>query len=216
MTDRELRDASARMNAALRRVAVPEPPSRLRRPALLAFAAAAAVIVLVGGWALFVRDGQGRLDAENTAATLAPLLECEPTTPPGGFTPPEPWPAAAPEGVWYGTADLWTELPPEGHSWFGLPVAPGGGLTQKLFWWSQHFDVQQEPEPAMLVTARRLDAEGPTVVDRHATNGRRADMGHFMLAGMELPSEGCWEITGEYRGAVLTFVAEVGPGLAGH
>ncbi len=210
MTDRELRDASTRMHAVLRRVPVPELRGRHRRPAVVALAAAAAVLLLVGGWALLVRDGAEQLDAAAapTTSTAAPGA-CAVTTPAGGFVPPAPWPAEAPQGRWHGTADLWVDLPLDGHHWDDLPAGSEGGFGQKLFWWSRHFDAAEEPEPALTVTARRLDAEAPLVVETPGTNGSRADMGSFMLVGIELPSAGCWEIIGSYRGAELSYVASV-------
>jgi hypothetical protein len=34
-------------------------------------------------------------------------------------------------------------------------------------------------------------------------------MGAFMLLGLELPAEGCWELTGHYHDRSLRFVVRV-------
>ncbi len=200
MTDRMLRDAAGRMQAAVRREPVPDPPARHRRPFAAALAAAGVVTLVVGGWALFVRDGAAPGDAAGAGC---------PVTVPAAFTPPEPWPAAAPNGAWHGTPALWTELPADGPHWFDLPASPDGGLVQKTFWWSEAFAAAEEPQPALTVTARRLDGDAPVVAESEATNGSRSDTGAFMLSGIELPGAGCWEITGSYRGAALSYVVLV-------
>jgi hypothetical protein len=64
-------------------------------------------------------------------------------------------------------------------------------------------------DPELTVRAERLDREANDVVVDHANNGGRADVGTFMVTGMELPTAGCWEITAEYRGAKLSYVVWV-------
>jgi hypothetical protein len=125
------------------------------------------------------------------------------------LVPPEPWPAAPPPrvpmhaGHWYGTEDLWTIIPFD-----GARFAPPG---TKLFYWSRHFMTASDDflDPELTVRAERLDREANDVVVDHANNGGRADVGTFMVTGMELPTAGCWEITAEYRGAKLSYVVWV-------
>jgi hypothetical protein len=86
---------------------------------------------------------------------------------------------------------------------------PGGGQSDKSFWWREGDDWQTETTPQLQITGRRLDAAAPAVTVSDATNGFRDDIGAFMLLGVELPDEGCWELTGHYAGRTLSFVVRV-------
>lgn len=110
---------------------------------------------------------------------------------------------------WYGTAALWAVLQNGGTEWRDLPHAPGG-LTQKLFWWSVDWVPAAEPAPDITVRLRRLDGPGRAVFGP-GTNASASDIGTAMLVGVDLPSAGCWEITGTYRGSVLSYVVWVEP-----
>ncbi len=44
-----------------------------------------------------------------------------------------------------------------------------------------------------------------------ATNSSRGDIGPFMVIGVDIPTLGCWEITGQSAGAILRFVVWVAP-----
>lgn len=136
-----------------------------------------------------------------------------PTTRPSKtrFVPPAPFPATPPplygDNFWYGTDALWTWLPADG-TW-PMPGAPGSVQADKSFWWRKGYDWQTETSPGLRVTGRRLDAAAPPVTISGATNGFRDDIGAFMLLGLELPGEGCWELTGHYAGRSLRFVVWV-------
>ncbi len=140
------------------------------------------------------------------------LATCEVTLaqkPP--FVPPAPYDALAPEAgsFWYGSPDLWTVLPTAG-TWRQLPLG-SGGYTQKTFWWRMGYDSQKEPVPDLVVTGRRLDGPAPALVASRATNGYQVDMGSFMLAGIEVPAAGCWQITGRAGDQELSYVVWVAP-----
>ncbi len=68
-----------------------------------------------------------------------------------------------------------------------------------------------EPQPALVVTGRRLDAPAPPLAASRATHAIAGDIGLAMLVGVRLPTPGCWEITGEYAGTPLSFVVWVAP-----
>lgn len=58
-------------------------------------------------------------------------------------------------------------------------------------------------------TGRRRPGGAPAFEHTGGTNGYQADMGEFMLTGVEVPTAGCWEITGRYGAAKLSFVVWV-------
>jgi len=136
---------------------------------------------------------------------------CPITQPPKPrFVPPEPHPEWGPNGdFWYGSDDLWTLLRPDG-TWRRLPHSEEG-YVQKTVWWREGYNWQEEQQPALTITARKLDGEASLVEVDHATNGFHPDFGSFMLSGIALPELGCWEITGEYEGHQLSFVVWVAP-----
>jgi hypothetical protein len=131
------------------------------------------------------------------------------------FVPPAPYPSAPPEQYvnefWYGTPELWTMLGTEG-TWYALPQNEDG-YSQKVFWWSKNFDVSKDSYPAFTVTIEPLDANAkssPIVAAEKATNAS-ADFGTAMLTGVEIPTLGCWKVTGQYQDAELSFVVWVTP-----
>jgi hypothetical protein len=127
------------------------------------------------------------------------------------FEPAAPFSPTAPfeNEFWFGSENLWTAVPDHGI-WSGLPLNPDG-YTQKIFWWSRHFSLKEEPEPDLIVSGRRLDQEAPALIVSKATNASASDIGSTMLVGVEFPSSGCWEITGRYKKSELTFVIWVEP-----
>ena len=95
-------------------------------------------------------------------------------------------------------------------TWEALPHNPEG-YTQKVFWWREGYSVGEEPEPALTVTAERLDGKVPSIQGSKATNASASDIGSAMLVGVDLPTLGCWKITGKYRDAELSFVVWAAP-----
>lgn len=143
--------------------------------------------------------------ASTLAAAINPVVprSCPVTRPPEpAFVPPAPYPSVPPGNhFWYGSPALWTQLALDG-TW---------GMDQiKDLWWRQGFDGRTEQKPQLTVTSRRVDAPAATVVSSDATNGYRAeDVKDFMLLSVELPSPGCWEMTGHYRNQQLSFIVWV-------
>lgn len=151
-----------------------------------------------------------------TAAVAGPVdsgppaicLVTRPPNPP--FVPPSPYPAKfGPDGFWFGTQKLWTWLPINGE-WRGLRSYEPGGLSyrQKLFWFRQGYNSRTETQPALVVTGRQLDASEPPLKS-DTSNGFTSYS--FMVVGIDIPTLGCWEITGEYKGDKLSYVIWVAP-----
>jgi hypothetical protein len=109
---------------------------------------------------------------------------------------------------WYGTPALWTSLPSDG-TWQGLPH-DDAGYVQKAMFWREGFEAINNPQPDLIVSGRRLDATAPTFTFSDATHGWD-ETGDFMLMGISIPTEGCWEITAEYQETQLTYVVKVVP-----
>lgn len=125
------------------------------------------------------------------------------------FVPPAPY--AAEQGrFWLGSKALWTSLYDDGI-WRG--IASEHGVRDKFWWWREGWTPEtdlQSRDPGLFVTARRLDREAPPVKVGRATNGK-LNTGWAMLLMLELPTEGCWEVTGNYRSEVVSMVVYVPP-----
>jgi hypothetical protein len=131
-----------------------------------------------------------------------------PQNPP--FVPPAPYDSLGFEGeFWYGSNSLWTAVRENG-TWEALPHNPEG-YTQKAFWWRDGYVWSQEPQPALKVTGERLDAVAPPLHVSEATNASASDIGSAMLVGVDMPTLGCWKITGKYADTELSFVVWVAP-----
>jgi hypothetical protein len=78
----------------------------------------------------------------------------------------------------------------------------------KFFWWSYGF--RPGSESNLVVRGRRLDRDSPPANISRTTNAHSPSLGGWtMLVGVEFPSAGCWELTGEYLGQTLSFVVNV-------
>jgi hypothetical protein len=182
---------------------------------------AAVVLARMPGSQL-VGGGPSAEPSSSSSATAAPAALATPA--PGAFAacpltipdPPFPHPsvafvpATAPgDRAWYGNARLWTMLNVAGEIWTDLPTSENG-YSQKVFWWSVDWPYQSEPQPAISVSGNRLDSPGSFAVPPPGTNAGASDIGEAMLQGIDVPSTGCWRITGSYKGASLSFVVWVG------
>src|SRR6266508_690609 len=131
-----------------------------------------------------------------------------PQNPP--FVPPSPYDSMGFKGeFWYGSNSLWTAVRQNGI-WEALPHNPEG-YTQKVFWWRDGYVWTEEPQPALTVTGERLDAPAPPLHASEATNAYAGDIGSAMLVGVDMPTLGCWKITGKYADTELSFVVWVAP-----
>ena len=145
-------------------------------------------------------------------AAIVPPQNCPVTQPPNpGFSPSPPYSREAPytSEFWFGSDGLWTAVPKSGV-WYDLPLN-SDGYTQKIFWWSDKFSIQDEPEPDLSVSGKRLDAQAAPLNVSRATNAFAGDIKTAMLVGVDFPATGCWEITGNYKGAELSFIVWIAP-----
>lgn len=133
------------------------------------------------------------LPPPQAAAPACPVTQ--PSTPP--YTAPAPYPSPPDGYFWHGSDALWTGLPNNGI-WGELPHN-ADGYGQKFFVWSVDYNPSAEPEPALTVGGRRLDADAPTLLAHiPATHAFGPDNHSAMLTGITFPSAGCWEVTAIY------------------
>lgn len=85
----------------------------------------------------------------------------------------------------------------------------------KLAWFSSAFDCSPQhwsKGPSLLtITGRHLDGPSEPLIFEGANNAYIPDKGPFITASVHVPTAGCWEITGHYKGENLTFVVKIGP-----
>jgi hypothetical protein len=140
--------------------------------------------------------------------------EC-PVTTANGRTPPGENPGADA----HGNGKLWASvsrdgkfvvapqsapeyLGPDGEIAVDGVLLPDGSVGIKAPWWRG-----PDVHGRVTVRARRLDAPAPRV-DRTVPPSGYGLTG-FQAMGLELPSTGCWQITGSVGSASLTFVTLV-------
>jgi hypothetical protein len=121
------------------------------------------------------------------------------------FVPPTPYPSnAGPGWFWVGTRKLWTMLPANGV-WSQLPHTESG-YTQKMAWLSGDNHWRLEPHPAITVVGKRRDGASSPLTVTWINNGHTDTLESVMGVRVNIPSLGCWEITGRYEDDQLTFV----------
>ena len=152
---------------------------------------------------------QQNFTAQHPVAPASSPVTLPPAVP---FTPPaEHKMGKNDNSFWLGTEKLWTSLRKSGQVWEWGPRAPGEpDLTAKIFWGSVDFDYRRKEDYDLKVTGRRLDGDAPPLVVDRVTNALFVPNA-AMLTGVYVPTPGCWEITGEYRGEKLSFVVWVPP-----
>lgn len=124
------------------------------------------------------------------------------------FVPPQPYPVKPSEDdFWFGTDELWTNLPARG-TWTGLPHYTPDDPTfrEKLFFYRKGYDWKTEHEAGLIVTGKRLDAVAPPLLSDKANKGCCIYHRPFMLTGVNFPTVGCWQVSGHYHDRDLTFV----------
>ena len=151
-------------------------------------------------------ETEGAATAASTPPDNCPVTV--PQEPP--FIPPAPYSEQGNEGdFWYGSNALWISFPRSGV-WSKLPH-DSHGYSQKIPWWSEGYDWQKEPQPALQVTGERLDAKVPPLNASTANGAYVEGIGSAMTMGADFPSFGCWKITGKYKEAELGFVVWLAP-----
>jgi hypothetical protein len=116
-------------------------------------------------------------------------------------------PASVPRGFNYGNGTIAVGLnPPNGRIVAGrLPsggmratINDDGSINAKVGWW-------RKGEGRPVITGRRLDQPAPAL---RASVPAGYSAG-FQATGLLFPTSGCWQVTGRYGGAHLTFTVLV-------
>ena len=134
------------------------------------------------------------------AASSCPVTN----SPTPAFVPPPRYPRSQGTGFYLGTSKLWVYVYPS--PWSNLPRWPEG-YRQKIAWFSEGYNAHADPEPAIVISGRRLDGDAPPLIVTGA-NGSWTSV-DFIMSGVNFPKAGCWEITGRFKGAEVKFVVLV-------
>jgi hypothetical protein len=165
------------------------------------------LVLLVSLLALVATGHQSSIEQRPAAPASCPITRA-PAVP---FTPPGDHQMGPDENsFWLGTEKLYIALPKSGEVWGWAPRPPGHehDLTAKVFWGSVDFDYRRKEDYDLKVTGRRLDGDAPPLVVDKVTNALFVPRA-VMLTGVIVPTPGCWEITGAYKGQQLNFVVWV-------
>jgi len=151
------------------------------------------------------------LDSQSGLAVCLTTLAPNPP-----FLPSEPYLSAIAEpgrspmlvnATLYGSDALWTMIPLNG-TWNELP-RNANGYRQKVFWWSEP---GSERQSKLVLTGRRLDGDSQSIAVMEVTNPYDPfGVGSARLTMVDIPTGGCWELTGHYAGRTLSFVVMVEP-----
>lgn len=115
-----------------------------------------------------------------------------------------------PETQLYGAEDGLRVFISHDGIWDQLPHN-SEGYTQKLFWKFPGYNWIEEQTPDLDMYGQQLDGDGYFERSVPATNAFADSLyGSAILTGVDFPNTGCWQITGEYRDASLSFVVWVG------
>jgi hypothetical protein len=184
-----------------------------------------ATIVVLASIALLAAGQESAATPAQSAKGDQPPASCHITLPDGKFAPKLSKsghgelssPGARYGGwfggdVWYGTEKLWTVLPRDGV-WRGSgPAGPHDfAYDNKLPWGRTNPPFRRRDDP-LTVTGKRLDGPAPVFTETEESSGFGPDYsGEGIMGGIEIPVFGCWQITGHYKDADLTFTVWVAP-----
>ena len=183
------------------------------------------MIVVLASTALLASGQEPTAKTAQRASAAKPPASCHVTLPDGKFAPKLSTSDRGPvssagawygsgfdEGVWYGTEKLWTVLPRDGV-WTGSgPAGPYRfAYANKLPWGRTNPPFRRRDDP-LTVTGKRLDGHAPVFTETFESSGFGPDYsGEGIMGGIDIPVFGCWQITGRYQDADLTFTVWVAP-----
>ncbi|MDJ0657596.1 MAG: hypothetical protein QNJ40_25785 [Xanthomonadales bacterium] len=98
-----------------------------------------------------------------------------------------------------------------GNNRLAIPISANGwwqetAVSNMMFWFSDNLDGESEQEPELNLSVRRMDAEGPAAETSRTYAAIKQPGSWSIFVEVKLPTEGCWEVVGEYKGEVTRFV----------
>lgn len=153
------------------------------------------------------------ISTRQTKAVSASVPQSCPVTQPPvqAFVPPPPYPSEHDStGFWFGSEKLWVQLPTNG-TWSHLPHyrPTDTAFRQKIQWWRKGYNWRTDMPSKLKVTGKRLDSNAPPLASQSNASGMGDQA--FIMSGLDIPTLGCWQITGDFAGDKLTFVIWVAP-----
>ena len=149
---------------------------------------------------------------QTNAVSASVPQSCLVTQPPAQtFVPPSPYPSQhGSDGFWFGSEKLWVQLPTNG-TWSHLPhYRPSDtAYRTKIQWWRKGYDWRTDNPSKLTVTGERLDSPAPRLESQSNASGITGQA--FIMSGLDIPTLGCWRVTGDYSGDKLSFVIWVAP-----
>jgi hypothetical protein len=135
------------------------------------------------------------------------------TSPPNYIQPGRVLPANYGNNVfrfWFGSEKLWTLLPSDGTWRSRGPAKPGDyAYSDKLPWFRIHPGFSEKLEP-LTISGKRLDGPAPSFTSTFGNISFLPDNDDAMImGGVNIPTFGCWEITGQYHDQTLSFTVWV-------
>jgi len=97
---------------------------------------------------------------------------------------------------WFGTNQLWTQLPKDG-TWQGLSQWADGTFRQKISWLRDGYSWRRDRQPRLQITGQRVDplrAPHGNCLMLPATAGPMAEH-PFIVSAIKLPTLVCWKLT---------------------
>ena len=150
-------------------------------------------------------------DAPDEPPSSCPVTK--PTNP--SYIPPSPnAQQASSESFWFGSDALWIMLPVNGVWRLGHYRPGESSYRQKMLWHREGYNARNDSRLPLFVSGKKLDGPAP----RMGVDGPRGAWQpgtppqYFMTVGLNLPSTGCWEITGIYQQDRLSFLVWVEDG----
>jgi hypothetical protein len=143
-------------------------------------------------------------------APFAALCDC-PVTLPSSSPVDVPGMEKSSSRAWYGSESLAVLIPVDGR-WKGM--GPGQKFFDKFWVWRRGYSPKAELEPALTFAGVKLNhGDNPQRMQLDGATNAFGPGWSSMLAGMEFPSAGCWQVTAHYvfEGIKqdLTFVVDV-------
>ena len=158
------------------------------------------------------RNGRWQIIAAQDNWVLKEIPKSCPVTKPPAHPFVPPYPAEFyPGNFWFGTEKLWINLLSDGTWELGHYSPSETAFRQKLLWWHKGFDGAADQQPILKVTGKRLDSPAPTFEENESAEPYGGPNAQFIVVGLDIPTVGCWNITGRFGTAELSFVVWVTP-----